>query len=88
MSDLELYRKEIDLLDRKLLYLLAERMKVVYKVGLYKKLNNLKPLDQKRWNVVLKSRIQLGKDLQIPRQVVANLFELIHKYAVQIEKNV
>ena len=42
--------------SQKILIALAERFKIVSEVSKFKKENNLKPLDQKRWNFVIKNR--------------------------------
>ncbi len=51
----------IDDFDSQLLDLLEERMKVVQKIGAYKKANNISVLQSRRWNSILERIQQLGE---------------------------
>jgi len=70
-------RKQIDEIDTAIVNLLAKRMKVVEKVGKYKKENNLPPLDKKRWQEVIKTK----------KGFIKKIWEIIHEEALKIEKN-
>lgn len=48
-------RKEIDTIDRAIIELLAKRFSVVKKIGEYKKIHKLSPLDASRWNALISS---------------------------------
>lgn len=85
-SNLNQLREEIDTLDNELISILAERMKVAEAVGKYKVENGLKPLDKKRWQTVLDSRIALGKKAGLPSTFVHSLFDIIHKHSLSIQK--
>lgn len=87
-NELELLRKEIDAADQKLLEALAERMAVVKRVGEYKKQNNLPPLDQARWQKVLENKLAQAKELGLSEDLVKEIYEIIHKHALRIEKEI
>ena len=70
-------RKQIDEIDTAIVNLLAKRMKVVEKVGKYKKENNLPPLDKSRWQEVIKSK----------KGFVKKIYNIIHEEALKIEKS-
>ncbi|MBI3984634.1 MAG: chorismate mutase [Candidatus Levybacteria bacterium] len=78
-------RKEIDEIDRELLSVVAKRASVVRKIGKLKRKNNIKPLDQKRWEEVLESRILIAKSLNLDKDFIKNLYTLIHKNSLTIE---
>ncbi len=86
MNDLQDFRKSIDLIDSAIISLLAERMRVVLKVGKFKKERNLPPLDEKRWKEVLDSKISLGKGLDLPEEFIVEIWNIIHKFALKLEK--
>lgn len=87
-SKLETYRREIDTIDGELLTLLAKRMELVTAVGMWKQKYNRKPLDKKRWEEVLVTRIEKGEKLGLKRRFTQSLYILIHKYALEIEKKI
>lgn len=79
-------RKQIDELDKQMIALLAKRMSVVKEVGEYKKQNNIPPLDEKRWQEVLQSRIAIAEKLGLSGKLVSEIYEVIHRYALEMEK--
>ena len=84
-SQLEQWRHQIDLLDAQLLKILAERRHIVLEIGEYKKEQGLPPLDEKRWEQVLQSKIALAKDLDISPEFIRALYNLIHEYSLELE---
>ncbi len=82
------YRTSIDLLDQAIVYLLAERMRVVTKVGEYKKKNNIPALDQKRWDQVLTNKKTLAKQAGLSEQLIEDIYNRIHDHALEMEENV
>ena len=87
-SKLMKLREEIDSLDKELLTVLGRRMRVVEKIGRYKKIGNLKPLDKKRWEEVLKTRISMGKLIGFPPKFIRKLFALIHDKSLSIQRRI
>lgn len=86
MSELQTYRDQIDQIDKKLIELLAQRFEIVKKVWEYKKLNNLPPLQPKRWQEVLESKKKLAQEFDIDPSFVEIIWNEIHKYALNLEK--
>ena len=84
-TQLNNFRQKLDKIDKKILIALAERFKIVSEVSKFKKENNLKPLDQKRWNFVIKNRKLIGRSLGLSPKFVKNIFEEIHAEALKIE---
>lgn len=87
MSKLKRYRKQIDEIDDKLISLFSERKNVVKKIGEIKKINKLPVLDKKRWREVLISRVEMGAKLNLNRKFVKEIFGVIHKESLNIERN-
>ncbi|GAB4218749.1 MAG: hypothetical protein Fur009_1350 [Candidatus Microgenomates bacterium] len=84
---LEKYRCQIDKIDKKIIELLARRYGVVKKISCIKKELKLPALDRKRWQQVLKNRIELAKDLGLERKLIIEIYEIIHQYSLKIEEN-
>lgn len=72
-------------LDRVLMEVLAERFKVVVRIGRIKKEQQIPPLDPSRWNSLLAERLALAQNLGLRPEAVVQLFEAIHRYALQLE---
>lgn len=85
MKTLDDLRKEIDILDKELIHVLAKRTAVVKEIGELKKQNNIKPLDEKRWEEVLKRVLTNAEKNNISKELVKNIFEQIHKTSLAIE---
>jgi chorismate mutase len=81
-------RKEIDEADDALLQALVKRMEAVQSVGVYKKENNILPLDKDRWQQVLEDRKAKAKDLGISPELVEEIYETIHKHALKLEEDI
>lgn len=88
MNDLILFRKKINNLDKQIITRIGERMKVVKKVGIYKKQHEIPPLDIKRWKEVLESRIELGKQYGLSEEFIVKIYEAIHQEALEIEAKI
>ena len=84
--DLQDLRKSIDLIDQSLVCLIAERMRLVQKVGKYKKAHDIQPLDKARWEQVLNSKIMLAKEHHLSSELIEKVYTVFHEYALQIEE--
>jgi chorismate mutase len=85
-NQISILRKQIDEIDEQIVNLLAERMKVVKKVGVFKKKQNIPPLDANRWQQVLNSKMEKAKSLGLDQEVIKGIYEIIHEFALKIEK--
>jgi chorismate mutase len=79
-------RLEIDEIDEKLICLLAKRLQIAKSIGEHKKEQEVKPLDQKRWEKVMKSRIRIGKRHELSEEFVTKVWEAIHTGSLEIQK--
>lgn len=85
-NSLEALRKEIDRIDLNLISLFAERFRVVSKIGNYKKEQNIPAYDHRRWKMILESRLKIAENLGLDTDFIRNIYELIHKYALELEQ--
>lgn len=76
MNKLNQLRKQVDRVDNKIVILLNKRIKIVKKVGEYKKVNNLQIIDKKRWQVIIRSK----------KGYLKKIWGIIHEEALKIEK--
>lgn len=86
-NELATLREQIDALDAVLLEALATRARLVDKVGQYKKVRGMEPLDPARWQQVLQGNIDRANELGLCPEFVEALYHLIHEYSLHLESN-
>lgn len=84
-EDLDKLREKIDALDGELLEALARRMEVVKEIGRYKKARGMELRDEERLRALLARQLDRAGALNLPEELITELYELIHKYALRIE---
>ena len=76
-------RAQIDKFDDVVFQKMAERMKVVEKIGNYKKDNGITILQVNRWDEILNKRIAYAKALNLSPEFAEKLLELIHSESIR-----
>lgn len=79
-------RKKIDIVDEKLLTVLAKRITLVRKISKFKKAHNIALLDENRRNEVLNTQLSKGAKLGLSKDLIKKLYSLIHKYSIKVQK--
>lgn len=85
---LESMREEIDSLDFQLLDLLSQRMEIVKRIGEYKLDNNLAIMQLRRWEEMIKLRVEVGESLGLSEEYVKDLLRLVHKESVRKQADI
>lgn len=86
-NQLEDLRKQINEIDGQIVDLLAKRMKVVKKVGEYKKKNNLSFFDKVQFEKLLKSKLEKARKHGLSQDLINKIYQAIHEEALKIEKS-
>lgn len=86
MNKLDNLRKQIDIVDEKLLIFLAKRTTLVRKISKFKKSHNIPILDKDRRNKVLNAQLSKGEGLGLSKDLIKKLYSLIHKYSIKIQR--
>jgi chorismate mutase len=81
-------RDQIDKLDDKIINLLEDRMNVSEAIGSHKKDNNITILQTKRWDDMLKTRLNLGNRKGLSEEFIIKLFRSIHQESINHQTNV
>jgi chorismate mutase len=76
-------RNQIDKIDDLVFQKMAERMKVVEKIGNYKKENGITILQVSRWDEILNKRTAFAKALNLSTEFAEKLLELIHSESIR-----
>lgn len=80
---LEELRQDIDKIDSQLLPLLKERHDLAERIGALKKEQQLTVLQSQRWREIFVSRQAWAKELDLPEDYIARLFQVIHYETVK-----
>lgn len=86
MNDLEIFRHEIDEVDKQLIDLIQKRFILAQKIWKYKKKHNMPALQPIRWKEVLESRKQYAEMLWIDQKAIEGIWNTIHIYSLEQEK--
>lgn len=78
-------RQQIDQLDGELLEILSRRMKVSTEIGRLKKEHNLTVLQPKRYDALMKSRVNEAESMGLDREFISSLLAAIHAESVNCQ---
>jgi chorismate mutase len=82
-NKLEELRFEIDKIDAELIRQLSNRMKVIDRIGHFKKENNVTILQIKRWNNIVKESLELGEKLGLDKEFLLKLLRMLHEESIR-----
>jgi chorismate mutase len=83
---LEMYRKQIDSLDKTLIETLGKRERVVREIGIYKAKHNIPPLQAARFQQVLDRGIAAGEKEGLSAELITEVLNAVHKESLRIEE--
>jgi len=81
-------RSSIDKIDQVIVSAIGKRMKLVGKVGRYKKNKGIQPLDKIRWQQVLDSKKNLAIKHNLSPKLIVDIYNIMHRNALKIEEKI
>ena len=84
--ELNWLRAEIDELDATLWETIAARMDVSRRIGVWKKANDVPPLQPARYEAILRQRLKWAEEHDLPCTFVQQIFDLIHQESIRQQK--
>jgi chorismate mutase len=81
--EIQQWRQEMDALDREIIHLLGNRMKLADTIGLYKKEKNLTIFSLNRWKEILESRQAHGEDEGLSLRFLKTYLEALHAESIR-----
>lgn len=81
-------RQEIDKLDDQIIQKIADRMKVVEKIGEYKRDNNVTILQVNRWDEIIHKRTNVAQALRLDKDFAVKLLELVHNESIRKQNEI
>ena len=84
-ASLEPLRKQIDDIDHEILSLLSLRMNLSRQIAHIKKEQNLTVYQAKRWEEVMKDRLQVATELGLSTDFIEELLEKVHGESIRVQ---
>jgi chorismate mutase len=84
-NPIEIQRKAIDSLDKKLIEILGARERAVKVIGLYKAQHNIPPLQPARFQEIMQKSIAAGAKEGLSAAFITKLLNAIHEESLRIE---
>ncbi len=88
INKLNLYRKELDLVDNNLIDVLSDRMRISEEIGKIKHKENVAILQSGRWSNILSSMVEMGLDKGLPKEFVEEIFKAIHVESIKVQHKI
>lgn len=88
LHTLEELRTDIDQIDNEIINIMGRRMQIVEKIGAFKADKNITILQTKRWDDIVKSRLQRGGDKGLTEKFIVKMFEAIHQESIRKQTEV
>ena len=82
-ENLDALRRQIDDMDNSLLELLARRMRVSVEIGLYKKEHNVPVLQEKRYDEIIKKRVEQAEKIGMDPKFMKAVLVAIHEESIR-----
>lgn len=82
VAGLEAFRNQIDLFDKEIMDLFAQRMGVVQKIGEFKKENNISILQTQRWEEILSKAFEMGDKMGLSKEFVEKYLRAVHQESI------
>ncbi len=87
-SELRHLRMGIDSIDYQMFELLAQRLKIVNKIGKFKINNNLSIFQLDRWREIVKTRLKISKELNLNPELTKKIMQIIHKESIEQQSRI
>jgi chorismate mutase len=88
LNRLEALREKIDHLDQELIDVLATRLKLIEEIGEYKKENNVTIFQLERWNEIIQTRPEWGRQSNLGIEFVRELYRVIHDESIRVQTEI
>jgi chorismate mutase len=82
---LNLFRKELDLIDSNIIDILGDRMVVAEGIGKLKHQENVAILQSGRWSDILSTMVESGLSKGLSKEFVEEVFRAIHVESINIQ---
>lgn len=84
-NKLNMFRKELDIIDANIIDMLKDRMGISKDIGVLKHKENVAILQSARWTDILENMINIGQKNGLKREFVEQIYRAIHVESINIQ---
>lgn len=88
INQLEALREKIDHIDQELIETLSTRMKMIEKIGDYKKENHVTVFQLERWDEIMQTRPEWARLALLSPDFIRELYKIIHDESIRIQTEI
>ena len=81
-------RNQIDIIDKEVMNLFSERMKLSESIGQYKKQNNIAIYQAERWNEIIDHAIEKASGLGLSKEFINKILTTIHEESINHQSKI
>lgn len=87
-DNIEDLRGRIDALDKEIIQMMGNRMKISQKIGEYKRKNNIAVLQPDRWNEIIEKAMLQATPLELSEDFVSTLLRAVHQESINVQEKI
>lgn len=87
-NELERLRRKVDSIDEELLEVVAKRMRLIERIGIYKKENNITIFQPQRLTEIRETRTMFGSKLKLEADFVRRLLKDLHDESIRFQTEI
>lgn len=87
-DNIEDLRSRIDSIDKEIIQMMGNRIKVAQKIGEYKKKQNIAILQPARWNEIIESTMEQAKPLGLSEEFISRLLKAMHQESINHQEQI
>ncbi len=87
-DNIEDLRSRIDIIDKEIIQMMGNRIKVAQKIGEYKKKQNIAILQPARWNEIIESTMEQAKPLGLSEEFISRLLKAMHQESINHQEQI
>lgn len=87
-DNIEDLRSRIDSIDKEIIQMMGNRIKVAQKIGEYKKKQNIAILQPARWNDIIESTMEQAKPLGLSEEFISRLLKAMHQESINHQEQI
>jgi len=87
-NELEIYRQEINDIDKNICNLLSERMNLSKQIAEIKIAKDMTVFQPNRWQEVMDKIISISKEQGLNKEFIKEIYNVIHQESIKIQENI
>ncbi len=87
-NELEIYRQEINDIDKNICSLLSDRMQLSKQIAEIKLSKNMTVFQPNRWQQVIEKIVSLSQEQGLSKEFIEEIYNIIHQESIKVQENI